>query len=109
MRGLTVASPGAPYVLTDNLQRPTPSPSQILVKSLVTAINPVDTFMQSWGLLVTKWPIVLGCDASGVVVEVGVEVKDFKVGDNIFGCTRLGIEFHGTFQEFVCTRRVIAR
>ena len=102
MKGLTVASPGAPYVLTDTLERPVPSPSQMLIKSLATGINPVDSYMQSTGLLVTKWPIVLGCDASGVVVEVGAEVKDFKKGDYVFGCTRLGIESHGTFQEFVC-------
>jgi hypothetical protein len=46
-------------------------------------------------------PIVLGCDASGTVVEVGEGVSKFKVGDAIFGCTRLGVKGYGTFQEFV--------
>lgn len=58
-------------------------------------------FMQTTGMLVLSWPIVLGCDASGVVVEVGEDVKKFKVGDAVFGCTRLGAEEHGTFQEYV--------
>ena len=59
--------------------------------------------MQSSGLLVTTWPIVLGCDASGVVVEVGkAAASDFKVGDRVCGCTRLGIPGHSTFQEYFC-------
>ena len=59
--------------------------------------------MQSSGLLVTAWPIVLGCDAGGVVVEVGkAAASDFKVGDRVCGCTRLGIPGHSTFQEYFC-------
>jgi hypothetical protein len=57
--------------------------------------------MQGTGMLVLEWPIVLGCDASGIVVELGEGVSKFKVGDKIFGCTRLGHAGYGTFQEFV--------
>jgi NADPH:quinone reductase-like Zn-dependent oxidoreductase len=57
--------------------------------------------MQSTGQMVTSWPIVLGCDSSGYVVEVGKDVTKFKIGDGIYGCTRLGMKGHSTFQEFV--------
>jgi len=57
--------------------------------------------MQGTGMLVLSWPIVLGCDASGVVTEIGEGVSKFKVGDKVFGCTRLGHAGYGTFQEFV--------
>ena len=57
--------------------------------------------MQGTGMLVLSWPIVLGCDASGIVTELGEGVSKFKVGDKVFGCTRLGQTGYGTFQEFV--------
>lgn len=57
--------------------------------------------MQGTGMLVLSWPIVLGCDASGIVTKVGEGVSKFKVGDKVFGCTRLGHPGYGTFQEFV--------
>lgn len=66
-----------------------------------------DTIMIS-GVLFSSFPIVLGCDASGVVVEVGSEEttsksssSSFKVGDRVCGCTRLGEPGYGTFQEYV--------
>jgi NADPH:quinone reductase-like Zn-dependent oxidoreductase len=62
--------------------------------------------MQGTGMLVLSWPIVLGCDASGVVAEVGEGVSKFKVGDKVFGCTRLGHAGYGTFQEFVSRKRM---
>ncbi|RDW64759.1 hypothetical protein BP6252_10410 [Coleophoma cylindrospora] len=100
MRGVTVASPGAPYEVTDDLPKPSPNDGQVLVRSLFSGINPVETFMQSSGMLVTSWPVVLGCDASGEVVEVGKGVSKFKIGDHAYGCTRLGVPGYGTFQEY---------
>jgi len=52
-------------------------------------------------MLVDSWPIVIGCDGSGTVEEVGEGVTKFKIGDAAFGCTRLGAPGHGTFQEYV--------
>jgi len=100
MKGLLLAKPGAPYELVDNLEKPRPGKNQILVKSLVTGINPVENIMQGTGQLVTAWPIVLGCDASGIVVETGEDTMRFKKGDAVFGCTRLGVPGYSTFQEY---------
>lgn len=57
--------------------------------------------MQSSGMLITEFPIVLGADASGVVAEVGEGVTKFKKGDGIFGCTALGVPGYAPFQEYV--------
>ena len=59
--------------------------------------------MQATGLLVTAWPIVLGCDASGIVTKVGDAASStFKLGDRVCGCTRLGVPGFSTFQEYYC-------
>jgi len=55
--------------------------------------------MQNTGMLVTAWPAVLGCEASGVVLEAGSDITRFRPGDHVYGCTRLGINAYTTFQE----------
>lgn len=56
------------------------------------------------GLLVTKWPLTPGSDAGGIVVKAGPKAisplgQPFKPGDRVSGCTRVGYEQCGTYQE----------
>ena len=47
-----------------------------------------------------EFPIVLGRDFSGTVVDVGTGVQDIQVGDEVFGAPSL---FHsGTLSDYVC-------
>eukprot|EP00253_Pinus_taeda_P005881 PITA_05881 len=65
---------------------PKPGPGQILVKVRAAALNPVD-FKKREGLFKTNdsdFPAVPGCDAAGVVVEVGDGVSKFKNGDEVY-------------------------
>lgn len=41
MKGILLENIGGDYALVDTLQKPTPGKNQVLVKSLVTALNPV--------------------------------------------------------------------
>jgi NADPH:quinone reductase-like Zn-dependent oxidoreductase len=59
--------------------------------------------MAAYGLLVVNWPLGLGVDAAGVVVEVGSEASSkygFAPGDQVFGCTRLGMLGYTGAQEY---------
>lgn len=59
--------------------------------------------MSAYGILVVAWPLGLGVDAAGVVVEAGSEATskhNIKPGDEVFGCTRLGSPGYATCQEF---------
>ena len=50
-----------------------------------------------------EWPLVLGVDASGVVIEAGETAQKqygFKAGDYVCGCTRLGRKQYSTAQQF---------
>lgn len=55
------------------------------------------------GLLVDEFPVVLGVDASGVVVEAGSEAEskyNLKIGTYVCGCTRLGLKPYAAGQEY---------
>lgn len=59
--------------------------------------------MSAYGLLVVDWPLVLGVDAGGIVVEVGKDASTkygFNAGDEVFGCTRLGSLGYSAGQEY---------
>ncbi|CCO37916.1 Zinc-type alcohol dehydrogenase-like protein SAR2277 OS=Staphylococcus aureus (strain MRSA252) GN=SAR2277 PE=3 SV=1 [Rhizoctonia solani AG-1 IB] len=81
--------------------RSTPSPqkNQALVKVTAAAINPVDWKIIDYGVLVEKFPTILGTDGAGIVEAVGPEVTDFKVGDRVFFQGRYGSDDEATFQE----------
>jgi NADPH:quinone reductase-like Zn-dependent oxidoreductase len=101
MKGVVFSSIGAEPQVVDNLPIPNPSDGQVLVKSLWTAINPVDAYSATTGLLVVKWPLTLGVDASGVITKTGPKVPAYlSVGTHVFGCTRLGSPSYGTAAEY---------
>jgi len=79
---------------------PTPSASQLLVKVLATAINPVDWKMAEYGYLVNHFPLVLGTDLCGRVEALGNQVQNFKVGDVVYLNNRVGIDNYGTFADY---------
>ncbi|KAL3526049.1 hypothetical protein ACH5RR_014421 [Cinchona calisaya] len=60
---------------------------QVLIKVVAAALNPVDPKRMA-GLFKdtdSPLPVVTGHDVAGVVVKVGCEVKEFKVGDEVYG------------------------
>lgn len=67
---------------------PSPGPSEILIKNHAVATNPLDFIKQTVGDLLYDWvkyPIILGSDVAGEVVQVGKNVTRFRVGDRVVG------------------------
>ncbi|TID16188.1 GroES-like protein [Venturia nashicola] len=111
MKGVAFDKIGASPTILDGIETSEPADGQILVKSIYTAINPVDGFMASTGILIVQWPFVMGCDAAGIVVKAGASAAGplgpFQVGGEVLGCTRLGSKGHSTCQEhFLMDARV---
>ncbi|KAK5702216.1 hypothetical protein LTR17_022524 [Elasticomyces elasticus] len=64
---------------------PTPGPDQLLIRNHAVAINPIDYKMQASGKSIRSYPIVLGQNVAGEVLEVGSDVRKFKAGDRVIG------------------------
>ena len=64
---------------------PTPKSKEVLVKVLATSVNPLD-FQVRRGDYKNELtlPVITGHDISGVIVEVGAAVENFKVGDEVY-------------------------
>lgn len=98
MRAVIINQLGPPEVLQmGELPVPTPGPHDLLVQVHATSVNPVDTKIRV-GTRPRQLPLVLGYDLSGVVTACGAAVKNFKVGDAVFGSPNL--LGHGANAEF---------
>jgi len=110
MRAVVFERYGTPEVLhLDDIPKPSPRGNEILIKVKAASINEWDNSILTakllanrmmFGLFKPKKMKVLGCDVSGVVVEVGRDVKQFKVGEEVFG--DLSGDNWGGMAEYVC-------
>ncbi|KAK3768156.1 hypothetical protein RRG08_010826 [Elysia crispata] len=91
-------------------------PTEMLIKVHAASINPLDIrMMGGYGRSLlnvirkqrgtlnygTEFPLTLGRDFSGIVVEVGRRVSKFKVGDEVWGA--IGAFRPGTHAEYTVT------
>jgi NADPH:quinone reductase-like Zn-dependent oxidoreductase len=96
-------------------ERPEPKvgPDSVLVKVRAAAVNPVDWKAREGHLdsiADAVFPVVPGWDVSGVVVQPGMAVPEFVVGDEVMGYVREDFLCRGTFAEYVAAPvRTLAR
>jgi NADPH:quinone reductase len=83
MKAIQVPKTGGVEVLTVvDIPTPKPKPNEVLVKIAAAGVNYIDVYFREGRYPVTP-PFILGQEASGVVSEVGGEVKDFKPGERV--------------------------
>ena len=117
MRAVVYDRYGPPDVLRlEDVERPVPKEDEVLVKVHATTVNRLDcatreanrrsglalSFMSRlvFGLRRPKQR-VLGTEFGGEVEAVGAAVREFAVGDKVFGSS--GLSF-GAHAEFICMR-----
>ena len=84
MRAMAFAQPGGLEVLEMmDLPRPTPDDDEVVIQVKACALNHLDLWVRSG--LPTKIPMphVGGCEAAGIVAEVGSKVTKVKPGDRV--------------------------
>src|SRR3954465_6372422 len=89
MKAVLMREHGGPDVLElQEIARPEPAPTEVLVRVAAAGVNPVDWKVreESWlPDLMGEPPFILGWDVAGVVEEVGYGVTRFEPGDRVFG------------------------
>src|SRR5438477_2155521 len=84
---------------------PVMGPMDLLIQVHAAGVNPVDIKTRDGKLktlLKYRFPLVLGNDLSGVVSDVGAQVRRFKKGDAVYA--RLDKDRIGTFAGFAVVR-----
>ena len=114
MKAISYSRYGGSDVLEyGEVREPKVGPDAVLVKVRAAAVNPVDWKCREGyldGILEAAFPVVPGWDVSGVVVQPGVAVSEFAVGDEVIGYVREDFLSRGTFAEYVAAPlRTLAR
>lgn len=82
--------------------KPIVKPTEVLIEIHAAGINQLDTKIKNEEfkmMLNYKMPLILGHDVAGVVADVGINVKHFKVGDEVY-CRPA--DYHiGGFAEYI--------
>lgn len=112
MKAFTREIYGGPEVLQlEEVEKPTVKEGRLLIKVIANSANPVDWHILrgepffarfTFGLFKPKDKIP-GADFAGTIVAIGENVKQFKVGDRVFGETLKG----GAFAEYVIVQETV--
>jgi len=89
----------------EEVEKPVISSGRVLVRVHYSSVNPVDWKIRNGSLKLisgSRFPMVLGFDIAGEVIETGSSVTRFKKGDRVFGM--LDFRHRGAYAEYACAR-----
>jgi len=90
MHAIEISETGGPEVLTYvDKPRPSPGPSEVLIKAEASGVNFVDTYFRS-GLYPHELPFVLGAEVAGTVAAIGDGVTTLRIGDPVASADAIG-------------------
>jgi NADPH:quinone reductase-like Zn-dependent oxidoreductase len=102
MKSVVIENYGSKDELKEmEVPNPVPTAHQVVIEVKATSINPIDWKLREGYLkqmMPWQFPIILGWDVAGVITEVGSEVTDWKVGDEVFA--RPDTTRFGTYAEY---------
>ena len=83
MKAVVIKKNGRPEILEiQEIKLGKPGPNEVLIEHSAIGLNYIDAYHRS-GLYPVDLPTGIGVEGSGIVKDVGNNVKDFKVGDRV--------------------------
>lgn len=108
MKAAQISQYGGPDVIkvTTDTKKPIVEPGHVLVEVRAASLNPFDTMVREGHVapMVPPFPVTLGGDIAGLVVEVAEGVTDIKVGDEVYGQANVVAGNSGALAEFAATK-----
>lgn len=106
MKAVRLHEYGGPEKLVFDTEVPPPvvNADSVLIEAAATSVNPIDWKLRSGARqkdFPLKLPAILGKDVSGVVREVGVNVRTFKPGDRVLAMA------DATYAELVAVQEAV--
>lgn len=90
MRAIQISAHGGPDVLAPvDIERPTPGPGEVLIRTSAVGVNYIDTYLRE-GSYPRDLPFVPGSEGAGIVEDIGEGTRDFVVGDRVAWCQAPG-------------------
>lgn len=102
MRALVLNDYADGKFIDTQVARPAPKAGEVLVQIAASGVNPIDYKIRTGAApyAMPELPAILGTDLAGTVVEVGEDVSDFKVGDEVYGLAGGVRGIPGTLAEY---------
>lgn len=104
MKAIQYSQYGGPEVLQIvELEKPEISENKLLIEVFAVSINPFDYKVRRGMVpgMPDKFPITIGGDFSGKIVDCGKEIKEFQVGDSVYGQASYFSGATGSFAQYV--------
>jgi len=110
MKAIVYKKYGSPDVFEPlDLEKPTPEPSEVLIKVFATTVTTADCMMRRGDTLLSRILLglirpkkkyqILGTEFSGMIEAAGSKVKKFKPGDEVYAFRGFGT---GCYAQYKC-------
>ncbi|MBZ0327137.1 MAG: NADP-dependent oxidoreductase [Altibacter sp.] len=91
-------------IIITEVEKPSINKDEVLIETYAAGVNPLDIKVVEGKLKrvrTFKLPATLGYDVSGIIIEKGVNVAHFSIGDEVYS----NVNTQGTFTEFVAVNQ----
>ncbi len=106
MKAIRIHEFGGPEVLRcEEAPQPVPAADEVLIKVHASGVNPIDYKIRAGnakGKFPIKFPLIPGWDVSGEIAQVGSEILNFRIGDEVY--SRPDPTRDGTYAEYVVVK-----